>query len=479
MGFVAGGTAATTTATQIYYTVINEGGNQSVTYLSTSVIDAGTINTQNLNFVGSGSVGFTNLNVANLTASNTIQAIGGISTTTISSASAYIGTLTIGNASDLGIFNVGGLFTANAGLNVSGAAFTTTGATTTHSNAVSITTGGIQVGGAATLSNGLTVAASGAAITGNTTVAGTFGVTGANLTTLAGGLTVSASGAAITGNTSITTGTFTVNGAQLTTLQGGLSTTTISSSSAYVGSLIVNSLQIGANPSFTSLGDIITTSISNTGVLNQNNLLTVYGANLTTLQGGLSTTTISSSSAYIGALTVGSASDFGTLNVGGLITAAAGVGITTGGLTVGGAITASNGISTTTISSGSITATNFYGNGSGLTGISGGSANLVISNVTGTSLLQTGTTPTITSTASGTYYILTNSGFSNIYIYDYLSSGTFNGYYTVLANQTGTSLTVATTNLNITRSGFLDIPADTTMTLAYSPSNGYAGYIIM
>jgi hypothetical protein len=154
----------------------------------------------------------------------------------------------------------------------------------------------------------------------------------------------------------------------------------------------------------------------------------------------------------------------------------------TNSITVGGRITASNGISTTTISSGSITATNFYGNGSFLTGISGGgggSSNLVISNVTGTALLQTGTSPLITSTASGTYYILTNSGFSNIYIFDYLSSGTFNGYYTVLANQTGTSLTVATTNLNITRSGFLDIPPDTTMTLAYSPSNGYAGYIIL
>jgi hypothetical protein len=236
---------------------------------------------------------------------------------------------------------------------------------------------------------------------------------------------------------------------------------------------------------------------------------------LTTLQGGLSTTTISSSSAYIGSLTVGSASDYGTLNIGGLVAAAGeiyavgamritGNGTTldlwnycsvqqsygnmtinttsnlaitaTGGITVGGRITASNGISTTAISTGSITATNFYGNGSGLTGLA---AALTISNVTGTALLQTGTSPLITSTASGTYYVITNSGFSNIYIYDYLSSGTYNGYYTVLVNQTGTSLTVATTNLNITRSGFLTIPPDTNMTLAYSPSNGYAGYIIM
>ena len=173
----------------------------------------------------------------------------------------------------------------------------------------------------------------------------------------------------------------------------------------------------------------------------------------------------------------------GTCNVNTLSVTAQGVGIFNDSplfaLDVVGSTRLQGGLSTTTISTGSITATNFYGNGSGLTGISGGSANLTISNVTGTALLQTGTTPTITSTASGTYYVLTNSGFSNIYIYDYLSSGTYNGYYTVLVNQTGTSLTVATTNLNITPSGFLTIPADTNMTLAYSPSNGYAGYIIM
>jgi hypothetical protein len=293
----------------------------------------------------------------------------------------------------------------------------------------------------------------------------------------------------------------------------------------------------------------------------------------------LSTTTISSSSAYIGSLTVGSASDYGTMNVGGLITATGGInaaaasgfsgGVTisntglsvtgtttianlsntgwncnagylwtgnwlyvagnatiagsyisnsgnlcngsgtgffqnlsntgwncnsgliytggnlnvTGTGTFGGTITASNGISTTTISSGSITATNFYGNGSFLTGISGGggggSSNLVVSNVTGTALLNTGTSPAITSNLSGVYFIITNSGFSNIYIWDYLSSGTQAGYYNVLVNQTGTSLTVTTTNLNITRSGYITIPAYANATILYSPSNGYANYFVM
>jgi hypothetical protein len=129
-------------------------------------------------------------------------------------------------------------------------------------------------------------------------------------------------------------------------------------------------------------------------------------------------------------------------------------------------------------------ATNVYGNGSGLTGISGGgggssSSNLVVSNVSGTALLNTGTSPTITSNLSGVYFIITNSGFSNIYIWDYLSSGTQAGYYNVLVNQTGTSLTVTTANLNITPSGYLTIPPYANMTLVYTPSNGYANYVVM
>jgi hypothetical protein len=380
----------------------------------------------------------------------------GLSTTTISTASAYIGTLTVGNESDNGVLNVATLNTTTA---------------TTHSNAVAITTGGLTVGG-------------------------------------------------------------------LTTLSNGLSTTTISSSSGYIGSLTVNSLQIGTGASFTTLGDIITTSISNTGVFNQNSLLTVYGNNLATFQGGLSTTTISTASAYIGSLTVGTESDYGTMNVGGQLSATGeiyanggamritgsattldlwnynyisqtsgnmaiatnsnltinatttGKSITLtsptitliGATNVGGLITGSNGVSTTTISSGSITATNFYGNGSGLTGISGGgsaSSNLVVSNVTGTALLNTGTTPTITSNLSGVYFIINNSGFSNIYIWDYVSSGTQAGYYNVLVNQTGTSLTVTTANLNITPSGYITIPPYANTTILYSPSNGYANYIVM
>jgi hypothetical protein len=122
-----------------------------------------------------------------------------------------------------------------------------------------------------------------------------------------------------------------------------------------------------------------------------------------------------------------------------------------------------------------------YGDGSGLTGISGGggSSNLVVSNVTGTALLNAGTSPAITSNLSGVYFIINNSGFSNIYIWDYLSSGTQAGYYNVLVNQTGTSLTITTTNLNITRSGYITIPAYANATILYSPSNGYANYFVM
>ena len=68
MGFVAGGSPYTggLVPTQIWYTVINEGGvnyyanlfsfSTYSQYISTNSLDVGTINTQNLNFVGGGSV---------------------------------------------------------------------------------------------------------------------------------------------------------------------------------------------------------------------------------------------------------------------------------------------------------------------------------------------------------------------------------------------------------------------------------------
>ena len=135
-------------------------------------------------------------NTGTLGVGSLLTASNGISTTTISTSSAYIGALTVGTASDSGLFNVGGLLSANLGLNVAGAAFTTTGATTTHNNAVSITTGGLQVGGLATLSN-------------------------------------------------------------TATLQGGLSTTTISTSSAYINTLTVNSESIAST---LAVGGLITAS---------------------------------------------------------------------------------------------------------------------------------------------------------------------------------------------------------------------------
>ena len=227
------------------------------------------------------------MNVRQITASGITNLQGGLSTTTISTASAYIGTLTIGNTSDTGIFSVGGLLTAGGGLAVSGAAFTTTGFTTIHSNAVSITTGGLQVGdlvtfsNAATLQGGLsttTISSISAYISTFSTTAG-FGNFSGKFTGDGSGLTGvgMSSLPPVLSTTLFSTGLLTAS---------NVSTNNLSANIAFISSLTVNALTIGPSLGFLNMGDIITTSIStniinastvNTSTINLNTLSASYG----------------------------------------------------------------------------------------------------------------------------------------------------------------------------------------------------------
>jgi hypothetical protein len=129
--------------------------------------------------------------------------------------------------------------------------------------------------GMTSLANGLTVSASGAAITGNSSVTGTFTSSGAltvssgGATISAGGLTVSAGGAAITGNSSVT-GTLGVSSTLtasngLTVSAGGAA---ITGNSSVTGTLGVSSTLTASNGLTVSAGGagITGTLTANSGV---------------------------------------------------------------------------------------------------------------------------------------------------------------------------------------------------------------------
>jgi hypothetical protein len=180
--------------------------------------------------------------------------------------------------------------------------------------------------GMTSLANGLTVSASGAAITGNSSVTGTFTSSGAltvssgGATISAGGLTVSAGGAAITGNSSVT-GTL------------GVSSTLTAS----------NGLTVSAG------GAAITGNSSVTGTLGVSSTLTASNG-LTVSAGGAAIT--------------GNSSVTGTLGVSSTLTASNGLTVSAGGAGITGTLTANSGVSVPSGGvnvTGTVTATTFSG----------------------------------------------------------------------------------------------------------------------
>jgi hypothetical protein len=149
-----------------------------------------------------------------------------------------------------------GTSTFSSPINVTGnssitGTFGISGALTVSSGGASITgnssvSGTLGVSNLLTASNGFTVTAGGASITGNSSVAGTFGASGIisanNGISVSNGLTVATGGAAITGNSTVT-GTFTASSTLtasngLTVSAGGA---TITGNSSVSGTLTATS----------------------------------------------------------------------------------------------------------------------------------------------------------------------------------------------------------------------------------------------
>jgi hypothetical protein len=208
---------------------------------------AGETNTGNLvvtSNIAGGSLTITTgaTNLAALTASGLVVANGGISTTAISTNSAYIGSLTIGNASDAGFFNIGGLLTANAGIST-----TTISSISAYISTFSTTAGFGNFSGK---------------FTGDGS-----GLTGVGMSSLPPVLSTSL----------FSTGLLTAC---------NVSTNNLSANIAFISSLTVNALTIGPSLGFLNMGDIITTSIStnminastvNTSTINLNTLSASFG----------------------------------------------------------------------------------------------------------------------------------------------------------------------------------------------------------
>ena len=102
-----------------------------------------------------------------------------------------------------------------------------------------------------------------------------------------------------------------------------------------------------------------------------------------------------------------------------------------------------------------------------------------IQTVTGTTLLFT-TTPGVVSSLSGINYILSNSGMSQVSIPIFASlspQGQYDGSFMTLRNATASYLTLTTMTCNVNASGYITIPPANSVTLAYSPGNGYYGWV--
>ena len=103
-----------------------------------------------------------------------------------------------------------------------------------------------------------------------------------------------------------------------------------------------------------------------------------------------------------------------------------------------------------------------------------------IQTVTGTTLLFTGTTPILNSSISGINYILSNSGMSQVSIPIFASmspQGQFDGWFMTLRNATASYLTLTTMTCNVNAAGYVTVPPANSLTLAYSPGNGYFGWV--
>ena len=103
-----------------------------------------------------------------------------------------------------------------------------------------------------------------------------------------------------------------------------------------------------------------------------------------------------------------------------------------------------------------------------------------IQTVTGTTLLFTGTTPILNSSISGINYILSNSGISQVSIPIFASltpQGQYDGWFMTLRNATASYLTLTTMTCNVNAAGYVTIPPANSLTLAYSPGNGYYGWV--
>lgn len=192
-----------------------------------------------------------------------------------------------------GVLSVGNTSVTIAALSISGA-LTVLGTTSLGDSIADPTT----VSGLLTVGNGLVVSAAGAAITGNSSVTGTFGVS-STLTVTSGGLTVSAGGAAITGNSSVA-GTFEVS-STLTVSAGGAA---ITGASSVTGTLTTSStLTVSAGGLTVSAGGAaIIGNSSITGTLGVSSTLTVTAGGLTVSAGNLavSSGTITASSTVQG-----------------------------------------------------------------------------------------------------------------------------------------------------------------------------------
>jgi hypothetical protein len=102
-----------------------------------------------------------------------------------------------------------------------------------------------------------------------------------------------------------------------------------------------------------------------------------------------------------------------------------------------------------------------------------------IQTVTGTTLLFT-TTPGVVSSLSGINYILSNSGMSQVSIPIFASlspQGQYDGWFMTLRNATASYLTLTTMTCNVNAAGYITIPPANSVTLAYSPGNGYYGWV--
>lgn len=209
--------------------------------------------------------------------------------------------------------------------------------------------GNVAVTGTLSSTSGLTVSSGGAAITGNSTVTGTLGVS--STLTAQNGLAVS------TGGATVTAGGLTVTAGGLTVSSGGAA---ITGNSNVTGTLGVSSTLTASNGLTVASGGAAITGNSNvTGTLGVSSTLTASNG-LTVASGGAAITGNSNVTGTLGVSSMLTASYGLTVSAGGAIVSAGGLTVTSGGATIsaGGAnITGNSNITGTLGVSSTLTAT--------------------------------------------------------------------------------------------------------------------------